>query len=189
MGNKEGRGRNGTGEEGGAFGRGGSNVFSEDSEGRRISPELSNRLEGTSITDERGNPVAVYHSTPNMDFTEFAEGDIGFHFGNENQAENRLKEKGDKGRFIKSYLNIKRPVEFKYDLPDWNASATAIHLWNDGIISFDEYLQVHKLYIEDKGDYNSKSSNKLREILAEKGYDGIVYENEIEGEVLHQREL
>lgn len=182
MGNKEGRGRNGTGEEGGAFGRGGSNLFSEDSEGRRISPELSNRLEGTSITDERGNPVAVYHSTPNMDFTEFAEGDIGFHFGNENQAENRLKEKGDKGRFIKSYLNIKRPVEFKYDLPDWNASATAIHLWNDGIISFDEYLQVHKLYIEDKGDYNSKSSNKLREILAEKGYDGIVYENEIEGE-------
>ena len=173
-------GRNG--KESGASGRRSSNVYSKDSEGRRISAETANRLNGTAIVDDNGNPIAVYHSTPNMDFTEFAVGDIGFHFGNKNQAENRLKEKGTKGRFIKSYLNIKNPIELKYDLPDWNASAAAIHLWNDGIISFDEYLQVHKLYLEDKDNYNSKSSAKLREMLAEKGYDGIIYENEIEGD-------
>lgn len=182
LGTETGRKTGRDGKESGAPRRGSSNVYSKDSEGRRISTETANRLNGTAIVDDNGNPIAVYHSTPNMDFTEFAVGDIGFHFGNENQAENRLKGKGTKGRFIKSYLNIKNPIEFKYDLPDWNASAVAIHLWNDGIISFDEYLQVHKLYLEDKDNYNSKSSTELRKILAEKDYDGIVYENEIEGE-------
>ena len=182
LGTETGRKTGRDGKESGAPRRGSSNVYSKDSEGRRISTETANRLNGTAIVDDNGNPIAVYHSTPNMDFTEFAVGDIGFHFGNENQAENRLKEKGTMGRFIKSYLNIKNPIEFKYDLPDWNASAVAIHLWNDGIISFDEYLQVHKLYLEDKDNYNSKSSTELRKILAEKDYDGIVYENEIEGE-------
>lgn len=182
LGTETGRKTGRNGKESRASGRRSSNVYSKDSEGRRISTETANRLNGTAIVDDNGNPIAVYHSTPNMDFTEFAVGDIGFHFGNENQAENRLKEKGTMGRFIKSYLNIKNPIEFKYDLPDWNASAVAIHLWNDGIISFDEYLQVHKLYLEDKDNYNSKSSTELRKILAEKDYDGIVYENEIEGE-------
>lgn len=182
LGTETGRKTGRDGKESGAPRRGSSNVYSKDSEGRRISTETANRLNGTAIVDDNGNPIAVYHSTPNMDFTEFAVGDIGFYFGNENQAENRLKEKGTKGRFIKSYLNIKNPIEFKYDLPDWNVSAVAIHLWNDGIISFDEYLQVHKLYLEDKDNYNSKSSTELRKILAEKDYDGIVYENEIEGE-------
>ncbi len=182
LGTETGRKTGRNGKESRASGRRSSNVYSKDSEGRRISTETANRLNGTAIVDDNGNPIAVYHSTPNMDFTEFAVGDIGFHFGNENQAENRLKGKGTKGRFIKSYLNIKNPIEFKYDLPDWNASAVAIHLWNDGIISFDEYLQVHKLYLEDKDNYNSKSSTELRKILAEKDYDGIVYENEIEGE-------
>lgn len=182
LGTETGRKTGRNGKESRTSGRRSSNVYSKDSEGRRISTETANRLNGTAIVDDNGNPIAVYHSTPNMDFTEFAVGDIGFHFGNENQAENRLKEKGTMGRFIKSYLNIKNPIEFKYDLPDWNASAVAIHLWNDGIISFDEYLQVHKLYLEDKDNYNSKSSTELRKILAEKDYDGIVYENEIEGE-------
>ena len=46
-----------------------------------------------------------------MDFTEFAVGDIGFHFGNQTQALKRANKKG-KGRIIGAYLNIKNPLNF-----------------------------------------------------------------------------
>lgn len=158
-----------------------SKVYVKDNEGRGISKEVSDRLDGTIIVDNEGNPIAVYHSTPNMDFTEFAVGDTGFHFGSEDQAAKRAEDKG-KGRTIKAYLNIKNPINFDGDLTSWKANSTAIHFWNRGIISEEEYLRINDLYVENGGAYDAPASVELRRILAEKGYDGIVYENEIEGE-------
>lgn len=158
-----------------------SKVYVKDNEGRGISKEVSDRLNGTTIVDNEGNPIAVYHSTPNMDFTEFAVGDTGFHFGSEDQAAKRAEDKG-KGRTIKAYLNIKNPINFDGDLTSWKANSTAIHFWNRGIISEEEYLRINDLYVKNGGAYDAPASVELRRILAEKGYDGIVYENEIEGE-------
>ena len=158
-----------------------SKVYVKDNEGRGISKEVSDRLDGTIIVDNEGNPIAVYHSTPNMDFTEFAVGDTGFHFGSEDQAAKRAEDKG-KGRTIKAYLNIKNPINFDGDLTSWKANSTAIHFWNRGIISEEEYLRINDLYVKNGGAYDAPASVELRRILAEKGYDGIVYENEIEGE-------
>lgn len=176
-----GKDKYGVSEESGASGRGSTALFNRDSEGRRISAETANRLNGTAIVDDNGNPIAVYHSTPNMDFTEFAVGDIGFHFGNQTQALKRANKKG-KGRIIGAYLNIKNPLNFGIDLTDWTASATAINLWNLDIISKNDFEKIHKLSIESGSRYNSPSTNLLHKILADKGYDGIIYENDFEGE-------
>lgn len=176
-----GKDKYGVSEESGASGRGSTALFNRDSEGRRISSETANRLNGTAIVDDNGNPIAVYHSTPNMDFTEFAVGDIGFHFGNQTQALKRANKKG-KGRIIGAYLNIKNPLNFGIDLTDWTASATAINLWNLDIISKNDFEKIHKLSIESGSRYNSPSTNLLHKILADKGYDGIIYENDFEGE-------
>lgn len=159
-----------------------SQIYASDSEGRGISQNISERLKGTSIVDENGRPIAVYHSTPDMDFMEFAKGDTGFHFGSETQAKERASKKGDKGRTIKAYLNIKNPLPVDLDAMNWRANSAAIHLWNDGIITEEQYLSIKKLSIESGTDYNSPAAVELRRILSEKGYDGITYENEYEGE-------
>ena len=52
-------------------------------------PRLAEQLrkEGTVAVDEAGVPILLTHWTPNMDFTEFGEGDVGFHFGSRARAE------------------------------------------------------------------------------------------------------
>ena len=150
-------------------------------------PEITKRLKaaGTAVVDDNGDPILLTHWTPNMDFTEFGEGDVGFHFGSRAQAEERARKQGsDKntGRYIQAYLNIKNPVHMPTDQYGWNAAQAAITLWNQGIIPFEEYKRIERMAVEDRGRYNAESSKALRDLLESYGYDGIVYENEFEGE-------
>ena len=124
-------------------------------------PRLAEQLrkEGTVAIDEAGAPILLTHWTPNMDFTEFGEGDVGFHFGSRAQAEKRaLDTAGDKntGRYIQAYLNIKNPVHMPTDQYGWNAAQAVITLWNQGIIPFEEYKRIERMAVEDRGRYNAE---------------------------------
>lgn len=150
---------------------------------RRITPEQNESLKTTAIKNKDGTPKEVYHFTDNMEFEVFAEGDIGFHFGSEDQARKHrenLKNKGKvktDGRFIKAYLDIKNPVNISSDIMVWHASQTALRLWTDGIITEEQYKVIHQMQVENGGTYNTPAAAELRRILSEKGYDGIVYQN------------
>lgn len=152
-----------------------------DSEGRELNPEEARHLQGTAVVDEEGRPLVVYHSTPDMEFEDFAKGDIGFHFGTQEQAWQRGKDKGEKrGRMFRVYLNIQNPLNIEKDYMNWHANATAIQLWNDGIIDKETYLEIETLW-EQGAEYDAPAAVRLREILADMGYDGITYVNDYEG--------
>ena len=84
------------------------NVHTADNEGRRLTQEQAAKLQRSSIVDQNGAPLAVYHSTDNMDFTTFEKGDTGFHFGTKDQASRLANQRGHKnGRTFRVYLDIK----------------------------------------------------------------------------------
>lgn len=145
-------------------------------------PKQSESLKTTAIKDKNGNPKVVHHFTDNMDFETFSKGDIGFHFGNEQQAIARGNKFEQAGRIIKAYLDIKNPIYVSTDIMCWWPSQTALKLCTDNIISNEEYVLVRDLQIKSGGAYDSPAAVKLREILDAKGYDGIIYENMYEAD-------
>ncbi len=150
--------------------------------GLNLTTEQSEQLKDTAIVNDDGTPKAVYHFTENMDFETFGEGDIGFHFGSIVQAQKRGSDLKQTGRIIIAHLAIKNPIRIPVDIMSWRPSQTALKLWDEQILTFEQFLFVHDLQIESGFDYNSPAAVELRRILAEKGYDGIVYENHFEGD-------
>ena len=117
-----------------------------------------------------------------MEFVEFKEGDVGFHFGTKEQAENRAKNKNfTTGRTFRVLLNIENPVQVKRDIMNWHANAVALRLWSEGVISQEEEAEIQSLWSQEKSGQKDPAAVRLREILAEKGYDGIRYPNDFEG--------
>ena len=161
--------------------RSGKGILLQDSEGRRISESVAKGLESSAIRDDNGKSIALYHAT-DQEFDTFEKGDIGFHFGTLQQAEERAKNKGiDNPIKIRAYLNIKNPFYAKKDFMNWHANSVAIHLWADGVISEEQWHEVRNLF-KINPNYDGAASILMREILEEKGYDGIAYPNEHEGE-------
>ena len=156
-------------------------IQNRDSEGRVIDPSILDKLADTNITDSNGSPLAVYHTTDNMEFETFSEGDVGFHFGSKAQATTHGKNrKYTQGRMFRAYLNIKNPVVTQVDIMNWRANATAMLFESQGIISYSEWQEVDGLCSQGLG-YSDPAAVRLREILEDKGYDGIIYPNFVEG--------
>lgn len=150
--------------------------------GIRLTSEQIESLKSTAIKNNDGNPKEVFHFTDNMEFETFSKGDIGFHFGNEQQAVERGNILKKTGRIIKAYLDIKKPIHISSDIMNWKPMPLSFRLFTDGIITNDEYLTICEMQSKSGGDYNSPAAVELRRILSEKGYDGIAYENMFEGE-------
>ena len=158
----------------------GQDVLREDSEGRRLTDEEAARLEGTAVVDEDGHPIAVYHFTPEMDFETFERGDIGFHFGTEEQARKRgIDLKAASGRMFRAHLNIRNPYRVRLDLNSWWPSHIGLYLWAEGVITDEQWSEIQKL---DGRGYNTPGAQRLREMLEGKGIDGFVYPNGVEGD-------
>ena len=158
------------------------------SEDNRVLLSQQVKKAGSQVVDETGEPILLEHWTPNMEFTTFGEGDVGFHFGSHQQAQGRAEktkdENNDKaGRFIKAFLDIKNPAVFDTDQMGWNAPQAAMMFWKHGIISQEQFQAVMDLSLETQQiDYNSEAAKLLRQMAAEKGYDGIKYQNDYEGD-------
>lgn len=166
-------------EEGRAAGNAGQNVLRSDSEGRRLTAEQAQRLQGTAITDETGAPLAVYHFTPETEFETFEKGDIGFHFGTKGQAMQRGKDmKAENGRMFRAYLNIKNPYHVRLDLNTWWPYHIGLYMYCEGVLTDAQWEEIQSL---DGRGYDTPGAKRLREMLSEKGIDGFVYPNMVEG--------
>ena len=156
--------------------------LSQDSEGIPLEQRIIDQLVDSAIINSNGNPSALYHAT-NVEFDSFEKGDIGFHFGTKAQASKRAKDNDfDSPRYVRAYLNIKKPVYSPRDTMSWHSNAVALNLWSLDILTDAEKDAVIALFVPVKDEYNSPAAKLLRKILEDKGYDGIAYPNSIEGE-------
>lgn len=147
-------------------------------------------------------PLDQYHSTY-ANFDTFEKGDIGFHMGTEEQANQRLKDRARLDRdkaasIIPLRADIRNPVR----LPDvglWNDSEkTAAVMRNKGVADRDALRQIidEASDLKDKtdmGDWlsgedpdNLQLLHDLKRLLQEEDYDGVIYHNEVENLYGHE---
>lgn len=158
-----------------------------DTVGRTLSDELQDKLKDTVLKDENGRILSLYHFTDSV-FDIFADGDIGFHFGTLDAANNRRndpyrKKRGDAVIYKETYINMQNPLMIDGDRGVWDAFTVGYFLLDLKIFSETEMEQLERLKGFHKGNYNSEASVKLRELIKEKGYDGIIYTNAIEDDI------
>jgi hypothetical protein len=150
--------------------------------------EAFDRWFGNSkVVDESGNPLVVSHITkvkginvfdPNYK-TELSS--MGFHFGSKDQAEFRgkqydFKSKGEPevGQY---YLSIKNPLRVSH-MASYAPDHLADQMMDMGVLDEDAYADI-----QSEAKYDSvETGDRLVNILKDQGYDGLVYENEKEGE-------
>lgn len=154
--------------------------------------EFKDWFADSKIVDEEGKPIKAYHGTIQK-FSSFKAGDIGFHFGNKDQAMDRIDDlTGDTSiadeplideNAMPVYLNIKNPIKLDIDLGNWNANYRLTDvLLERGLLTEEEAREIKEIKNYDMEGYTSNANKKLREILMAKGYDGIVYDNWFESE-------
>lgn len=155
----------------------GKSVSDTDTRGNPVSEEVNEFFRETTLRQKNGKLKVLYHGSPNK-FNVFKPGDIGFHLGTKNQARTRV---GKSGNVVEYYGNLKNPIEFDTDLGSWDADhRLADILAEREIITSAEAKEV--LFTESgKRRATGDANRRLREMLQEKGYDGISYENYHEG--------
>ena len=162
----------------------GKRLSNKDTAGRTLSPEQRNKYAHTVFKDENGNLISLYHWTDKI-FNRFAVGDIGFHFGTFFAAEEHRNERIGKSKTGRSiykevYLNIQNPILIYFDAVEWDARNTVHELLELGVLDQNEAAALQKLDGYDLGGYDCEALVALRQLLTDKGYDGIVYFNESE---------
>ena len=142
----------------------------------------------TKVVDDQGSPKAVYHATATK-FETFDTKGLGSHFGTKEQAGDRI-DRGSvprEGRqVIPVYLNIKNPL--RLDEPifgDWeNGNEIKRQLEEKGLKSVPKEPKVKRGvdYYPSTGKTRRQHLVDIKRYLMDQGYDGIVYQNEFEGE-------
>lgn len=142
--------------------------------GKKLPLYITKGTKNSIVKNKHGQLIPLYHGTGSK-FDEFKCGDIGIHFGSYSQAIQCVKDKGITNPiYIKAYLNITNPIYIDKDFLNWNADQVVADLDKQGIISSEDGLKILNI-----ADLELKNS-KLREIIKNKGCNGIVYNNEIE---------
>ena len=149
----------------------------------------------SKVVDENGEPLVVYHGSGEKAFNTFTQGDIGFHFGNYNQALQRNYMKVDhEGVIRKFYLNIKNPLTIEGDAGNWHGNKLAQYLLSDNSTTDFGLERKGGKYVNpftDEADIETleniaamkdtdASDKRMCEFIEAKGYDGIRYANEVE---------
>lgn len=141
----------------------------EESSSATDTPEFKKWF-GRSVAEKNGRPEVLYHGTDEV-FSEFERSeDIGFHFGPKATAEARL----DQGKFnprilMPVYLSVQRPLVLN-DLHTWSPKNVLAALVDHFVIT---KAQADTIDVVDR--------ETVRDLLARRGYDGIVYRNDTEG--------
>lgn len=144
-------------------------------------------------------PIEGYHGT-RADIDGFENGDIGFHFGTTEQANERLKQtrriQGAEGENIMPVrLNIRNPLSMP-DVGQWNDPRTVARALSDKGFNTDEiidYAEEIAPQFEDVDEWIASTEAAdllydLKNIVTDAGYDGIKYRNEAEALGLMTRE-
>lgn len=122
----------------------------------------------------------VYHATAaGFETFDLSKSDLGIHFGNLDQAEYILKHRKNKseGQNIHPVLlKIENPLRLK-DTGSFHADAIADQLLKKKLIDKQLYNEIVEAGWQERKKYDAI----IRNILLSKGYDGVVYKNEMEG--------
>ena len=158
----------------------------KDTAGRILDKNVIKEFSDTVFKTQDGKLLSLYHWT-DKNFKTFKYGDIGFHFGTYSAAEKRKadieRERAVNESIYKEvYINIKNPVIINYDPMSWRVFSAAYKLAETGIISERDIKNLENLDGFYNGKYNSPASIEFRKILESKGYDGIIYSNDYEGD-------
>jgi len=161
--------------------------------------KIASTKDSSKIVDENGEPLVVYHGSGESEFNVFGNrSDIGFHFGNYDQAMMRNYMTVDYEGVIRPFfLDIKNPLYIDGDAGSWKGNDMAAFLLREEperekgsrfsdiprggahLNPFKDGNDIARLEeISKMGD--EESNDAMREFLTEKGYDGIVYENDVE---------
>lgn len=144
-------------------------VYNQETAVDTNSPEFKAWFGDSKAVDDAGKPLVVYHGT-NAEFDAF----FSFsHFGTEKAAQNRLEDTGrqEGARLLEVYLKVERPLIIDNDYGPWE---DIDHLKSMLGPNWDAVLSEQELSaIETHAD--------LIEVLRSRGFDGVKYENEIEG--------
>lgn len=148
-------------------------------------PNFHKFFKGSKVVDHQNNPRIFFHGAVDFKGNVFDPAkslDFGHHFGDVEQANARVSSLRDTGleafqksELIPVVLSIKNPIRLR-DEGVWSGREVLHQVKAKGIIDHQEMMQAlegpHK-HVEEK--------TKL--LLEKKGYDGIVYTNEYEGEI------
>lgn len=145
---------------------------------------------GSKVVDSDGFPLVCFHGT-NSVFNNFQ---TLSHFGSA-ETSNDIIKNSENSSIVPVYLSIKNPLEIE----DFgrNSNLLGIDIWQIGKISNEELKQIYskdtirelskliknnklKDFIEIKNAKINRS--KLISILKQKGYDGLKYKNDLEGD-------
>ncbi len=153
-----------------------------DTAGRKLGSEVLEGFKNTVLKDENGRILSFFHFTQEQ-FEAFEQGDVGFHFGTLQSAIDRMTgiSKPEKSKIIKEvYVNITNPLICEIDSGFWDAYDIAIQAFSKEILNESdlEYLRGLKGY--NYTQYFDEAAVELRRMLKEKGYDGVIYQNQHE---------
>ena len=152
-----------------------SNGF--DSIGRRLSPELQEKVSDTVFMEEDGTIFSFFHWSPNK-FDEFKYGDGAFHCGTLMSAF-AIKERSDKkvdGYLKEMYVISKKPFVIE-DAGRFGAYSVAKLLVKYGIIDQKDLLRISEMdgFFSDR--YDAEANVYVRGVLESLGYDSYLYQN------------
>ena len=149
-------------------------------------PEFKRWFGNSKVVNEDGSPKVVYHASKVKNVNEFNKryktdlSSMGFHFGTEAQASFRTSQydfDSNTPTMGEYYLSIKNPLEVSH-MASFAPDHLADHMMDLGLLTEEKYEQL-----QNKHDYQTLPlGEELVKILKKSGYDGLIYENEREGE-------
>jgi len=114
--------------------------------------------------------VAYHGGTAGKTFEAQAGGDLGFHFGSKEAAQERISRVGGKGEVQEYVLDINNPLRLNDPI--------SFRGRGEGGRKFKQELKDAGIDVDVSKDY---SREELTQLIKDKGYDGIVYKNAAEG--------
>ena len=160
-------------------------------------PSFRKWFGNSKVVDEAGEPLTVYHSTL-KDFDKFettTDRSLGAHFGSEEAANNRIesfinRHEENKGitladkpsQIMPVNLSLKKPFRMD-DMISWQPEEVAnrINYYISERNLDMPYIKPKHMIDESKNAVKIYNNDEIVSALKKGGYDGIVYENIIEG--------
>lgn len=158
---------------------------------RMVKEAAAEAMPNTKVANRAGIPVVVYHGTTLRKFDRYdydfineqpfyvfsTDQQMGAHFGTERQAKNRAAAKAESDRgftheehIYPVYLNIENPCDVD-DVRIFSVEYLLPNLVKSGTITAEEARYI-------------STDKDLKEALISKGYDGLFYWNDVEGDGL-----
>ena len=141
----------------------------------------------TRLAIKKGFNYVAYHNSESRDLVAFDDRSSGIHFGSRKAADERGEVRAEESYTKKYYLKIDKPYVIEKDF-DWEFQSVDIEFMDEE--EFSEWRKVydpHYYLIQNgfKGIVYDNNGNVLyersiKEMLADKGYDAIIYKNQIE---------